>query len=169
MKDKKVFIVVMVVVYAAIAAGLIAFFAGRSGSGKKSRAEKGSPQETVEKFVDAYNGDDIDKMLDYVTDGREEIVRDILGIADEYTNGKITKAMEQMPIASYFSKFIGKDDNLPDITAEYGDTEIDGNKAVVHLKASADKLDLVSIGFRVNLTYDEDKGEWLIDSAELDD
>lgn len=161
-RNRKILLIVLI--YVTIAAAVILFFVIRN-LGSSPGTPSADPAKTVEKFIDAYNGDDIYQMIDYITYDKQELIRDVLDAADEYSDGKIKRAMEMMPVASTMSKFAKKDDNLPDLDATVKKVKKNGKKADVDITAAVKNADIISIGFHVNLDYDEKNKVWLIDSA----
>lgn len=123
------------------------------------------PARSVEMFIDAYNTDDIEKMLGYLTYDKQNTIRKVLDAADGISNGKVRQAIELMPIVSRFAKVMNKDDTLPDIEVEVKNAEKHKRKAAVNITAAAKATDLISVGFVVNMKYDDGSKAWMIDSA----
>ena len=126
------------------------------------------PEETVLNFVNAYNSDDIELMLEYISSDKRTLIRDVLNAADDYSDADIKAALRMMPIASKFATYTNKDDFLPNIEVVIRDVEKKGKDCTVGIVASAKSVNAISVGFLVNLKYDLQEQTWLIDSAELD-
>lgn len=161
-RNRKILLIVLV--YVTIAAAVILFFVMRM-LGSSPGTPSADPAKTVEQFIDAYNGDDIYQMIDYITYDKQKLIRDVLDAADDYSEGKIKRAIELMPIASTLSKYANRDDSLPDLDAAIKKVKKNGKKADVDITAAVKNADIISIGFHVNLDYDEKNRVWLIDSA----
>lgn len=156
---------IIVIIIAYLAAAAIALFLVWRMFIFSPATPSEDPAGSVELFIDAYNADDIEKMLRYLTADNQKKIRGVLDAADGVSNGKVRQAIELMPIASRFAKMMNKDDTLPDIDVAVKNVKKHKKKATVDITATAKATDLISVGFVVNMEYDGDSKVWLIDSA----
>ena len=158
-------IILVVSIYVAIVGALILFFVFRVLLPSRG-VPSADPAETIMSFVDAYNDDDIEKMLDYLTPDKQKTVRGFLDAADEYSSGQVRKAIQMMPIVSRFAGYAGRNDTLPDLEVTVKKVKKSQKDAQAEIVVSAEAINLVSVGFKVDLDYNTEDGVWLIDSAE---
>lgn len=161
-------IVLAIVIYIGSISILLCFFWFHNPF-RHSGSPSADPKETIEGFVAAYNADDIVSMLDYITVDKREFIQGILNAAEDYSDKNITAALQVMPIVSKFAKYTNQEDLFPDIKVEIGDAKKQGRDCKVAITASAESVNIISIGFLVNLKYDSQNQVWLIDSAQLDE
>lgn len=157
-KSTKIVILVVAIYTLVLAVGISVFLLLR-----KSGEDELSPKETVQAFVDAYNAENVSKMLNYVDPELAESTQDLIDYADEKTSGKVSKAILALPIVSYFK---GDEGMLPDIEVEIKDSSQDGDTAKVYINGRQ-KNGKLSLDLTANLKKID--GKWYLTGADLTD